>query len=560
MKATKILAVILTAALFICSATVFAVAAADENTITISGGKAGHTYTAYQIFDGIYDSTTDELKNIQWGAGFDTTKLADLIASLKAYTWTLDDLDSTATDYNETVAAIRAAINALDPNVPEQCTAAAVAAAVAPLTSAADAEQLADIFALYTKDPGVDATYDATTGNYVWEDVADGYWLIKDKGPNVGTDDVISDYILYVVDDVNVSIKGSVPTVDKKVSTDGGDNYEDGKGTASSSVVNVQIGDILDYEIIGTLPTNYADYSTYKMIFKDTADTALNLISGSVEVYVDVLGDGTLTKVDSGFTATVNDSNPDTLSVEMLNTKALKDANGNIISTTSASKIIVKYQAEVLNTTIADTPDVNSATIVYSNDPNSTGTGETTPDEVKTVTQSFKLVKYDGTTMNLLAGAEFELYKKSVAAANLITLYKESDTVYHVADSAEIAAGTNIVTKITTVSVESAIIIKGLDEDITYKLLETKAPTGYNPLSDPVDVNVNGDTTAAAANITNSVYTITTNVIGIANNSGTTLPETGSFGTAIFIAIGSLLVIGAGVFLVTNKRMKKESI
>ena len=43
----------------------------------------------------------------------------------------------------------------------------------------------------------------------------------------------------------------------------------------------------------------------------------------------------------------------------------------------------------------------------------------------------------------------------------------------------------------------------------------------------------------------------------IANNSGATLPETGGIGTTLFYVIGGLLVVGAGVLLVTKKRMGK---
>ena len=43
----------------------------------------------------------------------------------------------------------------------------------------------------------------------------------------------------------------------------------------------------------------------------------------------------------------------------------------------------------------------------------------------------------------------------------------------------------------------------------------------------------------------------------IANNAGATLPETGGIGTTLFYVIGALLVVGAGVLLVTKKRMGK---
>ena len=42
------------------------------------------------------------------------------------------------------------------------------------------------------------------------------------------------------------------------------------------------------------------------------------------------------------------------------------------------------------------------------------------------------------------------------------------------------------------------------------------------------------------------------------NKSGSTLPETGGIGTTIFYVLGSLLVVGAGVVLITRKRMGKS--
>lgn len=44
-----------------------AFAAGETYTITINNGKTGHTYEAYQVFDG--DLAGDVLSNIQWGTG-----------------------------------------------------------------------------------------------------------------------------------------------------------------------------------------------------------------------------------------------------------------------------------------------------------------------------------------------------------------------------------------------------------------------------------------------------------------------------------------------------------
>jgi LPXTG-motif cell wall-anchored protein len=62
---------------------------------------------------------------------------------------------------------------------------------------------------------------------------------------------------------------------------------------------------------------------------------------------------------------------------------------------------------------------------------------------------------------------------------------------------------------------------------------------------------------SAATNITTNDLTVTAQ---IGNSKGTLLPETGSTGTMLFIALGSIAVIFAGIFLVTNKRMSKEEI
>ena len=47
---------------------------------------------------------------------------------------------------------------------------------------------------------------------------------------------------------------------------------------------------------------------------------------------------------------------------------------------------------------------------------------------------------------------------------------------------------------------------------------------------------------------------LSTNIV---NKTGSTLPETGGVGTTVFYLLGGLLAVGAGVVLVTKKRMNK---
>ena len=46
----------------------------------------------------------------------------------------------------------------------------------------------------------------------------------------------------------------------------------------------------------------------------------------------------------------------------------------------------------------------------------------------------------------------------------------------------------------------------------------------------------------------------------VANSAGTLLPSTGGMGTTIFYVLGAVLVVGAGVLLVTKKRMSQSEI
>ena len=59
--------------------------------------------------------------------------------------------------------------------------------------------------------------------------------------------------------------------------------------------------------------------------------------------------------------------------------------------------------------------------------------------------------------------------------------------------------------------------------------------------------------TTAATTITDANATIT-----VTNQSGTELPSTGGIGTTIFYIVGAMLVIGAGVVLVTRRRMDAQ--
>ena len=104
----------------------------------------------------------------------------------------------------------------------------------------------------------------------------------------------------------------------------------------------------------------------------------------------------------------------------------------------------------------------------------------------------------------------------------------------------------------------------------TYTISEIKAPNGYNLLTDPITIVIEWAQPSADSTDMKCVWTVkkdgealsSEDVNGkalykftVENQKGSLLPSTGGIGTTIFYVIGGILVIGAGILLVTKKRM-----
>jgi LPXTG-motif cell wall-anchored protein len=120
-----------------------------------------------------------------------------------------------------------------------------------------------------------------------------------------------------------------------------------------------------------------------------------------------------------------------------------------------------------------------------------------------------------------------------------------------------------------TVGENGALILEGLAAG-TYKIEETKAPSGYNKLDDPITVTVTfnpnesyiwsyyDNTSDKYSESSPSKNSSGIYELHITNKEGSKLPSTGGMGTTIFYVVGSALVLSSGVLLVTKKRMKKS--
>ena len=372
-----------------------------------------------------------------------------------------------------------------------------------------------------------------------------GYYVVAVPGATVA--DTKSQYATLVSVDstnVNANIKGSLPTVDKKVQVNG-----NGADTADA-----KIGDTLTFTLTSTIPDMSA-YDTYTFNFKDTLSKGLTY-GDITSVTVEGVDAPLVKDTDYTVTTTPAAAGNTLLTVGMTDFKNKQQTN-------AGKKITVTYTATLNeNAVVGGAGNVNSATIQYSNDPSSTGTGESEPDKVRVFTYGFTVDKYTGDNYNdaatRLAGAEFTLTAKGdTSAIKFVQVNAGSatkDAVYRVAKAGETAGTT---TTITTPA-NGKVVFQGLKNG-EYTLTETKAPAGYNKLASAIGVKVNGsndgtDTTNATVNITynndnnDTTYdqTASNGVIPVQNKSGAILPGTGGMGTIAFTVIG-VLVIALGV-------------
>lgn len=392
----------------------------------------------------------------------------------------------------------------------------------------------ADATATVSKNAATDGKYTATFTNLDY-----GYYVVAVPGATVA--DTNSQYAALVrvhSTSVDAEIKGALPTVDKKVQVNG----------TGKDATDAKIGDTLTFTLTSTIPDMSA-YNTYTFNFKDTLSKGLTFGQvTSVKV-----GDTTLTK-DTDYTVTTApaDSGKTLLTVAMKDFKTKQQAN-------AGKKITVTYTATLnKDAVVGGAGNVNSATIQYSNNPSTNGTGESEPSKVRVFTYGFTVDKYTGKnyddTATRLAGAEFTLAHKGGTAISFVKVADSAtqNAVYRVAKADEAGATTTI-----TTPANGKVEFRGLKNG-EYTLTETEAPAGYNKLASAIGVKVNGqndgtDTTNATVTITynndnGSSYnqTASNGVIPVRNKSGVTLPGTGGMGTIAFTVIG-VLVIALGV-------------
>lgn len=483
--ASLLLALVMAFALATTAFATGTVTTPTTGTITVDNPQNGTTYTAYKIFDVVYDTNG---ANGHYSYTIDST--SEWFETVKAYA---DGANSglTLTEVLGTTTYV--------------------------VTTTSD----------FSAPPFAEALKAAVNGK------TGGITLTEDNGKATATDLDLGYYFVTSTSGAlcNLTTTNSTVTIHDK---------NDMPFEKEVDKTNVDVGQIVTFTITGKVPdyTGFTKY-TYKITDKMTDGLTFN---NDVKVMVgseDKTNDCTI-----AYDAT-NAPQTFTVSIPVL-TKEY----------TFGAKIEVTYTATVNENAIA-VISTNQAKLTYSNDPTTGATKDSQIEEQKVYTSKIVIDKYEtGKPGTKLPGAEFVLCRKApndeaqyaavqnnIKNTNKIQYYKWDETTKTVSWVYDIANATKV-----TTDANGTASFDGLANG-TYHLVETKAPAGYNQMTEAKEVTVAGSTTDSEK------LSIKAEV---ANSAGTLLPSTGGMGTTVFYVLGAVLVLGAVVLLVTKKRMSRN--
>ena len=384
-----------------------------------------------------------------------------------------------------------------------------------------------------------------------------------------------------------IADKNDITTTEKKVQED----------TISTTITEeTGFGDKSDAEINETV--NYRSTISIKagaknLVFHDEMTTSNDLITDSITLTASKNVNNTNTSVsisDNDYSVSLSDA----------------DANGKVhgftitftdtfTSANAGTDIRIMYQAKLNNSAVIygsesvgfDGGNDNRSRITYDNHTNFEW------DWTRTYTYPIHILKTDSAANpNPLSGAKFVIYKNGAASGkvsfakfdnnNKLTgwttdveeteanLVKNEESFFTDAQATLLESGS-----------DGKIDLTGFDAG-SYKILEVTAPTGYNKLTDPISIAINGvsnatvqgndDNSQGFAQGTEPSYTssqdtdsdgvLTVHSVAdtnqIKNNSGAILPSTGGIGTTIFYIIGGVLIIAGVAYFIVRRKADAE--
>ena len=384
---------------------------------------------------------------------------------------------------------------------------------------AAFAKLVQQYAAAHAEKVGNQGTQEAKSTTVKFENLELGYYLVDSTLGTLCSLDTTNP-------DVTIEEKNAVPTNEKEVEEDSTNAY--GKTN------DADIGQTVNFKSTITAQAGAENY-----LFHDKMSAGLTFTA--------------VTKV------TLNGTDVAAENYEVVTTGLTDDCTFEVRFTQAFcdtlkanDKIVISYTATLNeNAVVGVEGNPNESKIEYGQ---SGKTTTTPPSETTTYTWDLEVLKYgNGDKEKVLKDAQFVLLNKNKDKVAVVDNGKLTGWENVPAAGEDGTIPWNASTILTT-NTQGKIEIDGLDAD-TYYLREIEAPAGYNGLGQDVEVKITGATKAEDS----ATLTYTTVVAEINNQSGTELPSTGGMGTTVFYILGSVLVLGAAVVLVTRKRMKEHN-
>jgi fimbrial isopeptide formation D2 family protein/LPXTG-motif cell wall-anchored protein len=376
-------------------------------------------------------------------------------------------------------------------------------------------ENNADLFTV-TKASGADRWNVVINKNgeadFTGEEVAAALATIKSNAIATGTatnNQISLEYDGYILIESSLGTKLVVDTVTTKEINEK-NTYP--SLTKTESTTNAEIGGTVTYLIPVVIPATVAEKP---IVVTDIITKGLTL-NTAITADNDVTGlEWTLDSTDATTQAKTYK-----VTIPAATVKAL-----------AGKTLTLTYTATVNELAVVNEAETNKAHLDYDN----FTSVDTDPTEIKTF--GFDLQKTDGT--NALAGVKFTLQN----SAN--EYYTEPSDDESVDEDRFVATKYEV-----TTPEDGKITFAGLAVG-TYTLTETETVTGFNLLTGPITVTVAAD---GSVTFSGDGQTANGTTVTVVNQQGSVLPSTGGMGTTIFYAIGAILVIGAGVVLVSRRR------
>ena len=534
MKSMKKLVTLLLSLVMLCALAMPAMA--DETySITINGAVAGHTYTAYQVFSGVYykgdrqnntPAGNEYLSNVDWGKGVDGTAILNKLKT--------NDTLKTKFENSTTAEDVAYVLQTMK-------------------DKSAELDEFARVVGHNLKKDTEPSSVTVATGDNTKtakiENLAAGYYFVKDSGA-INNGEIATKFLVEVVGNASVTVKADAPTIEKKIVENG--------TTVNGTSANV--GDKVTFQLTANVP-DMASFDKYTFTISDTLSNGLTFDKNSVVVKI---GEKELV-ANTDYMLGDLDTRTNTFTVTFS-----KDQLAKYVVHGTGATIVVTYEATLNSNALTTDKESNKATLKYSNNPDVDGTGTVTTPDVPVYIYDFDIgvYKYDDTDnkeeqtadkTKKLESAEFILYKEVTENEQTRTYYYQWDKD---AKAVKWVTEKDQATRKTTTA-EGKTSFQGIAAG-KYFLEETKAPDGYNKLKTPVKVEITAGyktgtgeliDTNAEKNGENGQYIKT---VEVPNKAGAVLPSTGGIGTTIFYVLGSILALGAAVLLIVKKRMNGQ--